>query len=154
MPRKLRSVDSPNKLNAPSPPTPTPSGFDADLNVVVCLGELVGDPQTRELESGSRLVTISLTIRSDGDPVTSLPLVVFDPSKRLEATLNSGGRVVVTGRVSRRFFRTPGGTQSRTELVVSRLEPARRTVAVTKMLDEATKRVLALIADADRPGAA
>ena len=46
-------------------------------------------------------------------------------------------RMVVTGRVRRRFFRTGGGTQSRTEVVADAVVNARHAKRVNAALERA-----------------
>ncbi len=65
-----------------------------------------------------------------------MPVAWFDPPAWATA-LDAGAGVVVTGRVRRRFFRAGGITQSRTEVVASKVVRA-----------TATSRVAALLADA------
>ena len=50
------------------------------------------------------------------------------------AALVAGEEVVVTGLVQRRFFRSGGVTQTRTELVAERCLRARRTKSVRSLL--------------------
>jgi single-strand DNA-binding protein len=50
---------------------------------------------------------------------------------------NAGDEVVVIGRVRKRFFRVGGATQSRTEVVATRVVPARRRAQVAKALGHA-----------------
>jgi hypothetical protein len=44
---------------------------------------------------------------------------------------------VVVGRVRRRFFKTPGGTQSRTEVVAEAVIPARQAKRARAAVDRA-----------------
>ncbi len=84
------------------------------MNVVVLRGTLSSDPVTRTLTSGSVLVSLELTTLVDGASV-SVPVAWFDPP--LEVASVAGDTLLVTGTVRRRFFRTGGLTQSRTEVV-------------------------------------
>ena len=88
------------------------------MNVVVLRGCLSSDPVARELASGSVLMSIELTTRVD-EVANSVPLVWFDPPTKV--ALSSGDEVCLVGTVRRRFFRTGGSTQSRTEVVVALL---------------------------------
>ncbi len=85
------------------------------MNLVVLSGQLSSEPTSRELASGSVLMTFELTTRCE-DAVASVPLVWFDPPKRL--ALAAGDMVDAVGTVRRRFYRAGGVTQSRTEVVV------------------------------------
>ncbi len=86
------------------------------MNVVVLHGTLSSDPVTRTLNSGSVLVSLELTTLVDGASV-SVPVAWFDPPT--EVTWAAGDTLLVTGTVRRRFFRTGGLTQSRTEVVAA-----------------------------------
>jgi len=86
------------------------------MNVVVLHGTLSSDPVTRTLTSGSVLVSLELTTRVDGASV-SVPVAWFDPPAAVAWT--AGDTLLVTGTVRRRFFRTGGLTQSRTEVVAA-----------------------------------
>lgn len=88
------------------------------MNVVALRGCLSSDPITRELASGSVLVTLELTTRV-GEVTSSVPLVWFDPPSPV--TLASGDEVRLVGTVRRRFFRANASTQSRTEVLVAQL---------------------------------
>ncbi len=88
---------------------------DVDLDVALIVGTLSSDPVRRELPSGTTMCTLEVTARSDEGQARSVPVVQFDPPKRLER-LAKGDRVVVAGAVVRRFFRAGGATVSRTEV--------------------------------------
>jgi single-strand DNA-binding protein len=51
--------------------------------------------------------------------------------------------VAVVGRVERRFFRSGGATQSRTELIAERVVPARRSKTVRSLLAQAAELLTA-----------
>ena len=88
------------------------------MNIVIVTGHLSSEPTVRELQSGSVLISYELTTRVD-DTAVSVPLVWFDPAK--PPLLVSGDEVRAVGTVRRRFFRSGGATQSRTEVVVQSL---------------------------------
>jgi single-strand DNA-binding protein len=107
------------------------------MNIVVLSGHLSSDPTSRELASGSVLMTLELTTRVDGVAI-SVPLVWFDPPARVAVA--SGDEVRAVGTVRRRFYRAGGATQSRTEVVVAHLGKAgdkRSTAAQRRWLDNA-----------------
>lgn len=110
------------------------------MNVVVVRGVLSRAPQSRQLPSGDRLVAYEVTVRCAGRPTESVPVVWFDPPARAGA-LDAGAEVVATGRVRRRFFRTPAGTASRTEVVAEVVLPVRQRVRVAGALDEAVAAI-------------
>lgn len=93
------------------------------MNVVIIRGVLSRAPELRELPSGSRLAQLEVTVRHPARPTASVPVALFEPPVRTLA-LASGTEVVVTGEVRRRFFRTPAGTGSRTEVVAAQVIPA------------------------------
>src|ERR1700722_20487696 len=90
------------------------------INLVVLEGVLAKPAQDRELPSGSRLLTLEVTIRRPDGPAEPVPVAWFDAPAWASA-LDEGTAVVVIGRVRRRFFRAGGTTQSRTEVVAERV---------------------------------
>jgi single-strand DNA-binding protein len=90
------------------------------MNLVVVDGLLAKPAQHRELPSGSRLLTLEVTVRPAEGPAETLPVVWFDAPAWASA-LDQGAPVVVVGRVRRRFFKAGGVTQSRTEVVADRV---------------------------------
>jgi single-strand DNA-binding protein len=94
-------------------------------NVAVLVGRLARPAEPRELPSGDRLVQFEVTIPSESGRAESVPVVWFGaPASAGDYDVDE--KVVVVGRVRRRFFRTPAGTQSRTEVVASAVVPARQ----------------------------
>jgi single-strand DNA-binding protein len=110
--------------------TTTPTTLDAS-NVALLAGELSGEPRRRELPSGSVLVEFDVTTRGDSG-TGSVPIAWFDPGSAADG-LAAGSGVVVAGHVRRRFFRAGGVTQSRTEVVASRVVVNGRPAAITKL---------------------
>lgn len=113
-----------------------------DLNLVVARGEITGSLSYRELPSGSTVAHFDLQTRvidNGRATVISLPVVVVDPIASTLDVLNAGGRVVVIGRVKRRFFRAGAATQSRTEVVAEAIVPVRRRRQVERALDSAVE---------------
>ncbi|MCP3937558.1 MAG: single-stranded DNA-binding protein [Actinomycetia bacterium] len=90
----------------------------ADLDAALVVGTLSSDPVWRELPSGTTMCTLEVTTRSGEGHARSVPIVQFDPPRRLDR-LAKGDRVVVAGAVVRRFFRTGGATVSRTEVTAT-----------------------------------
>jgi len=86
------------------------------MNVVVVKGALSRAPEARELPSGSTVLTYEVSVRREGEATESVPVAWIDPPARAPAG-EAGSEVVAVGRVRRRFFRSGGSTQSRTEVV-------------------------------------
>jgi single-strand DNA-binding protein len=106
------------------------------INLVVLEGVLARPARDLELPSGGRLLSLEVTVKREEGPAEPVPVAWFDPPA-WATSLDQGDEVVVVGRVRRRFFRAGGLTQSRTEVVASRLVRA-----------GARSRVAALLADA------
>jgi single-strand DNA-binding protein len=85
------------------------------MNVVILTGVLSRPAELRVLPSGDTLVAYELTTRDGEGNAHSVPVSWSAPEDK--GMFDAGEEVVVTGRVRRRFFRTPTGTQSRTEVV-------------------------------------
>lgn len=106
------------------------------INLVVLQGVLARPAQDVELPSGSRLVSLEVTVRRDDGPAEPVPVQWADPPA-WASTLDSGAEVAVLGRVRRRFFRAGGVTQSRTEVVATRVVRATARAKVQGLLDDA-----------------
>lgn len=105
-------------------------------NVVVLIGRLARPPEARELPSGDRLVAYEVTVDRPGERAETVPVVWFRaPASGLDHGVDE--HMVVVGRVRRRFFRTAGGTQSRTEVVAETVIGARHAKRVNAALDRA-----------------
>jgi single-strand DNA-binding protein len=110
------------------------------MNVVILEGSLSRPPAVRELPSGDRLVAYEVTVRAEDQPAESVPVVWLEPPARA-AELDTGELVVVVGRVRRRFFRTPAGTGSRTEVVAEAVVPARHRTRALAASASARSRI-------------
>ncbi len=106
------------------------------INLVVLEGVLARPAQDVELPSGSRLLSLEVTVRRDEGPAEPVPVAWFDPPAWATA-LDAGTEVVVSGRVRRRFFRSGGVTQSRTEVVASKMARSSAAGKVAAILAEA-----------------
>ena len=107
-------------------------------NVVVLLGVLARPAVDVQLPSGDRLVSLEVTVRRDGGPAEPVPVQWSDPPAWV-AALDTGTAVAVLGRVRRRFFRAGGTTQSRTEVVATRVVRASARAKVQALVDEAVR---------------
>ena len=108
-----------------------------NINLAVISGIMTNEPVCRDLPDGATVAQfdVSTTIDRDGRPANvSVPVSWRDPTHAALSALVPGGDVVVTGRIERRFFRSGGSTQSRTELVAARCVPARRRKSVQSLL--------------------
>lgn len=103
------------------------------MNVVFIRGRLSSEPRLRILPSGSRLVSYEVTTDTSGASRSSVPVVWFDPPMSTPE-MAPGEDVVVAGEIKRRFFRTGGVTQSRTEVVASRVVPTRRAAQARRVV--------------------
>ena len=102
-------------------------------NVVVLRGTLVAELRWRELPSGQLLGQFDVTTRDDTGTQT-VPVAWFDPPSAADE-LAAGSELVVVGSVRRRFFRAGSATQSRTEVVATKVLSARRGRDVRRALD-------------------
>ena len=106
------------------------------MNVVALAGRLSRPAVEKVLESGDRLVAMEVTVRPEGAKAESVPVVWFG-APASAASLDVEQPVVVVGRVRRRFFRSPAGTQSRTEVVADAVVPANQRKRVEAVLRRA-----------------
>lgn len=106
-------------------------------NVVILHGTISNEPTSRQLPSGDTVVQFDLRTIVEGtnrsDTVT-VPLSWTEPPTTALAAAVEGADVVVAGTVRRRFFRSGGLTQSRTEVIVDRLVPTRRKKSVRSLM--------------------
>ena len=107
----------------------------AHLNVVVLRGVLSSPPRVRELPSGDSLTLLEITTRGAAEASTA-PIVVPGADETV-AALDAGTEVVVVGRVTRRYFRAGGVTQSRTEVVAEQVVLASQRRAVERVVRRA-----------------
>jgi single-strand DNA-binding protein len=106
------------------------------INLVVLEGVLARPARDLELPSGGRILSLEVTVKRAEGPAEPVPVAWFDPPAWATA-LDQGDEVVVVGRVRRRFFKAGGTTQSRTEVVASRLVRAGARSRVASLLAEA-----------------
>jgi single-strand DNA-binding protein len=107
-------------------------------NLVVLRGTVSGDIVERELPSGS--VAVQFDVRTEiGTSAASVNVSWIDPTTDDRSALAVDDPLVVIGSVHRRFFRVGGATQSRTEVLASKVIPARRTRTVRSAVAAATR---------------
>ena len=109
-------------------------------NVVVLIGRLARPAETRELPSGDRLVSSEVTVDRPGERAETVPVVwVGAPASAGDHDVDE--RMLVVGRVRRRFYRAGGGTQSRTEVVAEAVVNARHAKRAAAALQRAQTRL-------------
>jgi len=110
------------------------AGNSVDVNLSVVCGTCPNPPEVRVLESGTRLATLALRCPTGDERATSVPITVWDPPAWLE-TITPGERLVVVGRLRRRFYQRPGGVGSRVDVeaeMVGRARDRRRIDAALR----------------------
>ena len=105
-------------------------------NVAVLIGRLARPAEPRDLPSGDRLVQYEVTIPSETGRAASVPVVWISAPASAE-NYDVDEKVVVVGRVRRRFFQAGGSTQSRTEVVADVVVPARQAKRAQAAVDKA-----------------
>jgi single-strand DNA-binding protein len=106
------------------------------MNVCILQGRLTRPPEQRVVGDGRSLVTYEVAVdRSEGG-AESVP-VVWEGAPAVAVDLDVEAEVVVVGRVRRRWFRSGGATQSRTEVVAEGVVPRRATKRVAKLVGDA-----------------
>ncbi|MBA3955261.1 MAG: single-stranded DNA-binding protein [Acidimicrobiia bacterium] len=97
------------------------------MNVVILRGRLSRPPEARVLPSGDTVVAYEVTVAHPGQRAETVPVAWLQaPASAAELAVDE--EVVVVGRVRRRFFRSGGATQSRTEVAAERVVPTRYRV--------------------------
>lgn len=113
------------------------------INIVVLAGRLSRPAEHRVLPSGDQLVSLELSMAQPGMRTETVPVVWFE-APASATTLDVDDQVAVVGRVRRRFYRSGGSTQSRTEVVADTVVPLRRAQAVNKAMAGAVSRLQAV----------
>lgn len=113
-----------------------------NINLAVISGTIINDAVVRSLPAGTDVAQfdVSTSVERDGRTVNaSVPVAIHRPSRAVLATLISGADVAVVGRVERRFFRSGGATQSRTELIAEQVVPTRRAKTVRSLFAQSAE---------------
>jgi single-strand DNA-binding protein len=126
-----------------SSPESEPLMTDASVTLVV--GTLSRAAEIRVLPSGDTLVGLEVTARRPDGTAESMP-VSWPDAPTWAGRLNAGERVVVVGRVRRRFYRAGGVTASRTEIIADRVEPVRQRVRSVRLAHRARSLIDAAVA--------
>ena len=113
------------------------------INQVVVEGRLSRPPSERELPSGTRLLSLELTVPREPlekGPAETMPVAWFDaPAAACSWEVDT--EVLVVGRVRRRFFHAGGATQSRTEVVAEKVTPKPAKARRQRLLHEVATRL-------------
>lgn len=103
-----------------------------DLNIIVLSGWLAAEPEVRVFASGSRMVRLLVTVRTNAPRrrVDVIPVVLWDPGEATVASLadSRGKGMWVVGAVQRRFWSSSEGRASRIEVVAHAIEVRDATV--------------------------
>ncbi len=97
-----------------------------DLNLVVLAGRIAAEPELKTFESGSSLLRLLVTVRSEEPKrrVDVVPVVWWDPD--LDGTLFDGPvrgrRVWIVGSIQRRFWSAEMGRLSSVEIVAQSVQ--------------------------------
>ena len=122
--------DSPRAGNAASDPVIAPAV--AGVNVVRLVGRVSAVSPPHPLPSGDCVITLRLVVprdvRSPRQPgVDTIDVACWTPDTQLGAlAVGVDGVAEVVGALRRRFFRGPGGAQSRYEVEAGSVQPAPR----------------------------
>lgn len=122
---------------------PEPEPDDGHRNEVALVGRLAAEPESRELPSGSVIMTFRLVVRREPEPrerarqgegraptVDTLDCVAWRADLRRQlARWHPGDVVELDGTLRRRFWRSPGGPASRTEVEAHRVRRVARAEA-------------------------
>jgi single-strand DNA-binding protein len=103
------------------------------LNLAVVMGNLIKAAQVRALPSGLWLTTFDLQVRWPDRSPDTVPVALFDAPEQA-SQWSPGQGLLAVGHVRRRFFRTGGSTQSRTELVAEQVLLLEQTETVRTAL--------------------
>lgn len=106
------------------------------MNVCIIQGRLTRPPEPRVVGSGRSLVTYEIAVDQPEGGTESVP-VVWEAAPAVAVDLDVDTEVVVVGRVRRRWFRSGGATQSRTEVVAEGVVPRRATKRVANLVGDA-----------------
>ena len=91
------------------------------VNVVVLAGTVAAEPVERKMPSGDVVTEFRVSVPEPGKRLLPLPVAVWHGSVALGAiaTIAKGDPVLVTGHLTRRFYRSGAGARSLTEVVAS-----------------------------------
>ncbi len=111
------------------------------VNCVVLRGTVTSDPEVRELSTGKVVTSFNLSTTT-GAGTWSVPVSI---EGTLVDGVDEGVDVVVVGGVRRRFFRSGGSVQSRTEVSATKVVASRKRVTARRIVDTMFDDVLAVL---------
>jgi single-strand DNA-binding protein len=106
------------------------------MNVCIIQGRLTRPPEHRVAGDGRSLVTYEVAVDRPEGGTESVP-VVWEGAPAVAVDLDVDAEVVIAGRVRRRWFRSGGATQSRTEVVADGVVPRRAAKRAAKLVGDA-----------------
>src|SRR5829696_10387895 len=106
------------------------------MNVCIIQGRITRPPEQRVAGDGRSLVTYEVAVERAEGSAESVP-VVWEGAPAVAVDLDVDVEVVVAGRVRRRWFRSGGATQSRTEVVAEGVVPRRAIKRVARLVGDA-----------------
>ena len=106
------------------------------MNVCIIQGRLTRPPEQRVVGSDRTLITSEIGVDRPEGGTETVP-VVWEAAPAVAVDLDVDVEVVVVGRVRRRWFRSGGATQSRTEVVAEAVVPRRAATRVAKLVGDA-----------------
>jgi len=110
------------------------------MNVCILGGRLTRPPEQRAVGDGRSLVIYEVAVDRPGGGSETVP-VVWEEAPAVAVDLDVDAEVVVVGRVRRRWFRSGGATQSRTEVVADGVLPRRSWKRVARLVADALAAV-------------
>lgn len=125
----------------PAPTTTNTTGSVLGANLSIVVGTLSRPPERRELPSGESVLELEVGVPALVGPKETVPVVWYGAPAAAELWA-AGEPVVVTGRTRRRFYRSGGLTQTRTEVVAAVVTPTRRAAAARRVLEAAAGEIL------------
>ncbi len=97
--------------------------IELDMNITVIAGKLAAQPELKTFDSGSKLLRLLITVRSE-EPrrrLDVLPVVMWNPSDEVLKSFTTkpvrGRKVWAAGSVQRRFWAEVVGRTSNVEIV-------------------------------------
>jgi hypothetical protein len=109
----------------------------AVTNVVVLIGEVVTDPVDSELPDGVVVTNCDVATYTDLGRMI-VPIVLSEVS----TPVRLGDEICAVGFVRKRFYRTGGAVQSRTEVVVKRNVRVRQKAQMQRLLEHVADDLL------------